>query len=66
MDLSEDLRQAAAECLDIAQTTADLDARSRLLTLAQKFREISQGSLHSQVVLSQLLAEFNEAQMLKQ
>jgi hypothetical protein len=66
MALSDDLRQAAAECLDIAQSTADPDARTRLLTLAQKFMEISQGGLHSQVVLSQLLAEFNEAQMLKQ
>jgi hypothetical protein len=65
MALKDDLRRAAADCLDIAQTTVDPNARTRLLTLAQKFVELSEGGLASHLVLSRLLDEFNDAQMLK-
>jgi hypothetical protein len=66
MALNDDLRGAAADCLDIAQTTVDPHARTRLLTLAQKFMELSKGGgLASHMVLSKLLDEFNDAQMLK-
>jgi hypothetical protein len=66
MAINDDLRQAAADCLDIAQTTVDTSARTRLLTLAQKFMELSQDGLSSRAVLAKLLDEFNDAQMLKQ
>ena len=66
MALNDDLRRAAADCLDIARTSVDPDARTRLLALAQKFMELSEGGLASHVVLSRLLDEFNDAQMLKQ
>jgi hypothetical protein len=63
----EQLRQAAADCLDIAQTTTDLTAKSRLLTLAQNFMELAEEGLgSSHAVLARLLEEFNDAQMLKQ
>jgi hypothetical protein len=60
----EQIRQAAADCLDIAQTTTDQNARTRLLTLAQKFMELAIGT-PSDHVLTRLLDEFNDAQMLK-
>jgi hypothetical protein len=62
--LQDDLREAAASCLDIAQTTTDLNARTRLLTLAQKFMELA-GASSSDQVFEKLLDEFNDAQMLK-
>jgi hypothetical protein len=63
----EQLRQAAADCLDIAQTTTDPTAKSRLLTLAQSFMELAEEGLSSShAVLARLLEEFNDAQMLKQ
>jgi hypothetical protein len=65
MALQDELRQAAASCLDIAQTTADTKARTRLLLLAQKFFELANGS-PSDLVLAKLLDEFNDAQMFKQ
>jgi hypothetical protein len=65
MALQDELREAAASCLDIAQTTTDQHAKTRLLMLAQKFMEISEGGLASHVVLSKLLDEFNDAQILK-
>jgi hypothetical protein len=64
MALQDELREAAALCLDIAQTTTDPNARARLLMLAQKFMELAHGSASDQV-LRTLLDEFNDAQMLK-
>jgi ABC-type cobalamin transport system ATPase subunit len=60
----EEFREAAASCLDIAQTTPDENARARLLMLAQKFNELAVGS-SGNVVLAKLLDEFNDAQMLR-
>jgi hypothetical protein len=60
----EQLRRAAADCLDIARTTTDQNARTRLLSLAQKFMELAIGTPSDQV-LAKLLDEFNDAQMLK-
>jgi hypothetical protein len=65
MALQDELREAAASCLDIAQSTTDQNAKTRLLMLAQKFMELSEGGLASHIVLSRLLDEFNDAQMLK-
>jgi hypothetical protein len=64
MAIQSELREAAASCLDIAQTTTDPNARTRLLILAQKFVELAHGS-SSDRVLRTLLDEFNDAQMLK-
>jgi hypothetical protein len=65
MALQDELRDAAASCLDLAQTTVDPNARTRLLTLAQKFIELASGS-PSDLILTKLLDEFNDAQMLRQ
>jgi len=59
-----EFREAAAHCLEIAQTTTDRNARARLLLLAQKFIELAGGS-SSDLVLAKLIDEFNDAQMLK-
>jgi hypothetical protein len=64
MPLQDELRAAAASCLDIAQTTTDQNTRTRLVMLAQKFIELARGS-PSNNVLATLLDEFNDAQMLK-
>jgi hypothetical protein len=62
----EQIRQAAADCLDIAQTTTDPTAKIRLTTLAQNFMELAEEGLSSShAVLARLLEEFNDAQMLK-
>jgi hypothetical protein len=60
----DELRNAAATCLDIAQSTTDATVRTRLLNLAQKFHELANGSA-SDEVLGKLLDEFNDAQMVK-
>jgi hypothetical protein len=59
-----EFRAAAAQCLEIAQTTTDQNARARLLLLAQKFIELAGGS-PGDLVLAKLIDEFNDAQMLK-
>jgi hypothetical protein len=60
----DEFREAAAHCLDIAQTTTDENVKTRLLMLAQKFNELA-GRSSDNVVLTKLLDEFNDAQMLK-
>ena len=59
-----EFREAAAHCVEIAQTTTDRNARARLLLLAQKFIDRAGGS-SSDLVLAKLIDEFNDAQMLK-
>jgi len=59
-----EFREAAAHCMEIAQTTTDRNARARLLLLAQKFIDLAGGS-SSDLVLAKLIDEFNDAQMLK-
>jgi hypothetical protein len=65
MAVQDQLREAAASCLDLAQTATDQEARTRLLILAQKFDELANGTPSDQV-LEKLLDEFNDTQMLKQ
>jgi hypothetical protein len=65
MAVQDQLREAAASCLELARTTTDPNARTRLAMLAQKFMELASGSAYDQV-LAKLLDEFNDAQMLKQ
>jgi hypothetical protein len=60
----DEFREAAASCLDIANATIDQSTRTRLVTLAQKFMELANGSPSDQV-LATLLDQFNDAQMLK-
>jgi hypothetical protein len=60
----DELRNAAATCLDVAQSTTDATARTRLLHLAQKFHELANGSTCDEL-LARLLDEFNDAQMVK-
>jgi hypothetical protein len=64
MHPQEQLRQASAECLDIARTTTDQNARARLLSLAERFMKLASGT-PSDEVLGQLLDEFNDGQMRK-
>ena len=64
MALQDELRDAAGSCLELAQTTTDQNARTRLSTLAQKFLELAGASVQDQI-LAKLLDEFNDAQMLR-
>jgi hypothetical protein len=63
MSVQDELRDAAGSCLELAQTTTDPNARTLLSTLAQKFLELA-GASPAHQVLTTLLEEFNEAQML--
>jgi hypothetical protein len=66
LQLDEQLRRAATECLQLAQSAANPDQRARLLMLAEKFEGLSGAGLSNHAVLTSLLEEFNDAQMLKQ
>ena len=59
----EAYRQAAAECLEIATGTTDLQARQRLVVLAAKFLDLVSDGQDS--LLRRLIDEFNEGKMRK-
>ena len=59
----ETIRQAAAECLDIAHSTTDPNAHMRLIFLAGKFLELVDGPEGESLTV--LLDEFNRSQMQK-
>jgi hypothetical protein len=57
-------RQAAAECLEIAGTTTDPEARIRLVVLASKFLDLA-SKPGEYDPLRVLIDEFNDGQMRK-
>ena len=57
-------RQAAAECLEIASTTTDPHARTRLVVLASKFLDLA-SKPGEYDPLRALIDEFNDSQMRK-
>jgi hypothetical protein len=63
----EEYRDAAAECVRLARTTTDENAKAKLLMMAQKFidRACAAGSSATEIILRKLIDEFNDAQMLK-
>ncbi len=56
-------RAAAAECIESAGKTADLSARATLLSMAQKWLELSDQSIFGQRRLDVALDHFNEGQL---
>lgn len=54
--------KAAAECIELAQTTHDTGTRADLLTLAQKWLDVGTHRFPSDRFLA-LLEEFNERQL---
>ncbi len=64
MSTGEDrFRAAAAECLEAARKTADLDARATLLLMAQRWLELADGSIFGRRRLDMALDHFNKRQM---
>jgi hypothetical protein len=61
----EAYRQAAAECLEIANSTTEQQTRTRLVVLASKFLDLARGTSGDDSSLRVLLDEFNDAQMRK-
>jgi hypothetical protein len=57
-------RRAAAECLEIANTTTDQDTRTRLTVLADKFLDMANGP-GDDSAFRVLIDEFNDFQMRK-
>jgi hypothetical protein len=60
-DNSDAFRKAASECLYLARTTSDLGTRAALLTMAQRWFDLANGS--SQATLDAALRSFNEERM---
>jgi hypothetical protein len=61
-DRSDEYRHAAAKCVAIARTTSDPDTRTKLLTMAQKWHDMANGSATD---FNAILREFNDQQMSK-
>ena len=59
-DSSDGYRQAAAECVAIARTTSDPDTRVKLMTMAQRWFDMANGS---QVNFDAILRGFNDQHM---
>jgi hypothetical protein len=63
MDRSDEFRRAATQCLALAQKTTDQAARLRLLTMAQKWFAMANGS-PSEGAFNAALRTFNDDQMI--
>jgi hypothetical protein len=61
-DRSDELRRRAAECLALARATSDPHARLSLLTMAQRFYTMANGST---VEFDTILRNFNDGQMMR-
>ena len=59
-DSSDEYRRAAGECVAIARTTSDPVTRIKLLTMAQRWYDLANGS---RINLDVLLCGFNDEQM---
>jgi hypothetical protein len=60
MDRSDEFRKAAADCVALARTTSDPMTRANLLTMAQKWYDLANGSPTN---FEAILREFNDEQM---
>jgi hypothetical protein len=61
-DRSDEFRKAAQECLQIAGRTTDASARVALLTMAQKWFDLANGSVRDDR-FDAALRHFNDQQM---
>jgi hypothetical protein len=62
MDRFDEFRKAAANCVALARTTSDPKMRASLLTMAQKWYDLANGSPMN---FEAILREFNDEQMSK-
>jgi hypothetical protein len=60
MDRFDEFRKAAANCVALARTTSDPKMRASLLTMAQKWYDLANGSPMN---FEAILREFNDEQM---
>jgi hypothetical protein len=60
MDRSDEFRKAAADCVALARTTSDPMTRASLLTMAQKWYDLANGSPTN---FEAIVREFNDEQM---
>jgi hypothetical protein len=60
-DSADAFRKAASDCLYLARTTSDLGTRAALLTMAQRWFDLANGS--SQATLDAAMRSFNDGQM---
>ncbi len=61
-DRSDEFRKAANECLELARNTTDATTRVSLLTMAQKWFDLANGSA-GDGRLNTILRDFNDDQM---
>jgi hypothetical protein len=61
---SDEYRRAASECLYLARTTSDLGTRAALLTMAQRWFDLADGSSRRRSMEAAIEA-LNETQMTK-
>jgi len=59
-DRSDEFRKAAADCVALARTTSDPVMRTSLLTMAQKWYDLANGSATN---FNAIVREFNDRQM---
>jgi len=62
-DRSRERRRFAAECLALAQRTADLNARASLIDMAQKWLDLAREQRSDQA-LRDAVSDFNQQQLL--
>jgi hypothetical protein len=62
-DRSRERRRFAAECLALAQRTADLNARASLIDMAQKWLDLAREQRSDQT-LRNAVSDFNQQQLL--
>jgi hypothetical protein len=62
-DRSRERRRFAAECLALAQRTADLTARASLIDMAQKWLDLAREQRSDQT-LRDAVSDFNQQQFL--
>jgi hypothetical protein len=62
-DRSRERRRFAAECLALAQRTADLNARASLIDMAQKWLDLAREQRSDQT-LRDAVSDFNQQQFL--
>jgi hypothetical protein len=62
-DRSRERRRFAAECLALAQRTADLNARASLIDMAQKWLDLAREQRSDQT-LRDAVSDFNQRQIL--
>jgi hypothetical protein len=61
-DRSDEFRKAAADCVALARTTIDPVTRTSLLTMAQKWYDLANGSPAN---FNAIVREYNDEQMVR-